>query len=1317
MTEPLHILCDDGKSEIRYVYHLSDIHIRNYQRHEEYLKVFNQTSQKIQSLMNGNNGTSLIVLTGDIMHTKTELSPESIRIACIFFKKLSDLAPVILIAGNHDCNLSNKHRLDALTPLVEDIGGNSVNDLISDEQEEILSLNTHPKSNLKNFYYLKRSGFYQYHNIVFGVTSLLDDKLITIKQLNLKKFNKINHANKYKIALYHGPIYESKTESDFIIRHNCLKSSTFDGYDYVMLGDIHKHQYMNEKKTIAYAGSLIQQSHGESINNHGILKWNLLNGKSKLHEVPNDYGYCTIEIKDGKMISTEIPQKPHIRFNLENTSEVQYRKVKKSLEKNYDVVGISQEPIFKVNLYKTPDDVDLNDVGANIVKMSHIDKIKYYLTKKGITADDIESVVKLHENICKKVSNSENSKSMTEPNQKWEILELRFSNMLCYGEKNIIDFTQYEPNQVIGIIAPNHYGKSAIIDIILFCLFEKCSRGNRRDIMNVNKDDMFCSMVFKIGSHRYLIERNGKRQSKQVSIKVKFHLIDDDKMIPIGGDKNETNSRIAKLVGSYDDYVKTCIRLQDSSGKCNSFMNMTPLEKKDLLCNILNLDIFTNLNKASAEKMAKLWTKMSAYQKLLPNETIVTLINKKIDLNNKNLQILQNARNDFRNLSKFLEVGRKNVHSPLIKYKELENYQLNTVENILDTNKILEKKLVETNVLYDIKLLRTNLKSSKASMIKLDNDIEGLKENIYKLSLENIKVPVHEDVDSLMATKSIKEKRIKKLKCLIKNSSELNESELEDKISELRKSIQNVDPTSNEILLNLRQKLEKCQWLIANIKSNNEEYIDVRKRNQLLHEINVNNKFMQLINNNLHKLGSCVDEKMSTVVHDNILSVMEENNKWIKNVNEWSEQAKHLIIMYDMFGEEYHILLQEISILKPKIDIFENNVRILKENDNIHKEIEKLEKKLHDVRNIKNLKLEIRFLSREIDNLSSYIQQIESNAIINQEIHKINEEINKKVSIRNKMELNINDYESKIIQWQKKDTIIKSIGHDIQLLKEYYLEFMMWQTDNTKHNNYIKEKKENSDQLIKFDTQIRDLKQKLQEDQKILDNYLSLKEKIDQIQENIRITKLYHQITNYKGIPYEILKVCLNPIESMVNNVLSQMTTFSVEFIHYDTDENSYKDDGRRKKISLKTKKVLQKTKQGNIDIIIHYQNQKPNSVEMACGFEKFIIDIAMRITLIKLSSNSKPNFFVVDEGWVCLDTDRRNGLEITMNYIKSQYDHIIIMSHLVELHAYCDYMLTIDRENDCSFVSNKQYPKISDQETANDRLLKKKKIKKIVVV
>ncbi len=58
---------------------------------------------------------------------------------------------------------------------------------------------------------------------------------------------------------------------------------------------------------------------------------------------------------------------------------------------------------------------------------------------------------------------------------------------------------------MIGIFAPNHYGKSAILDIILFCLFEKFSRGDKKDIINKNKKNMQCSILIRIGKKKYLL--------------------------------------------------------------------------------------------------------------------------------------------------------------------------------------------------------------------------------------------------------------------------------------------------------------------------------------------------------------------------------------------------------------------------------------------------------------------------------------------------------------------------------------------------------------------------------------------------------------------------------------------------------------------------------------------------------------------------------------------------------------------------------------------------------------------------------------------
>ncbi len=315
-------LKDDQETEIRYVYHLSDVHIRNTQRHVEYKEVFKRTYQKIKLEIGQNRSKSLIVLTGDIMHNKTELSPEAISIVYYFFKNLLELAPVILIPGNHDCNLSNKDRMDALTPIVEDIG------------------------QLDNFYYLKKSGLYHYFNLIIAVTSVFDDTLVHASFITKKIWKSVHQKHKYKIALYHGPVHGAKTDVGYRMNNHQLVSENFDGYHYVMLGDIHRYQYLNDKNTIAYAGSLIQQSYGESLDNHGILKWDLLTQESELLPIKNDYGYCTIHITNGIMEEIKIPPKPKIRFILENTTQLQYQEIQKKLEQTYQIQEVIKESIF-----------------------------------------------------------------------------------------------------------------------------------------------------------------------------------------------------------------------------------------------------------------------------------------------------------------------------------------------------------------------------------------------------------------------------------------------------------------------------------------------------------------------------------------------------------------------------------------------------------------------------------------------------------------------------------------------------------------------------------------------------------------------------------------------------------------------------------------------------------------------------------------------------------------------------------------------------------------------------------------------------------
>ena len=198
------IKVDIGIDRIDKIYHISDIHIRNLKRHQEYRTVFVRTLEAIKSTLGPND---IIFLGGDIVHAKTDMTPELIQAVQEFFKMLADWAPVILITGNHDTNLNNKSRLDALTPIVNAL-------------------------NHTNLHYFKESGVYQVADKHFVVMSVFDKPKDFIKADSFQ--------GDYKIALHHGAVDNALTDIGFRLVNDNVSIDTFDGYSICMLGDIHK---------------------------------------------------------------------------------------------------------------------------------------------------------------------------------------------------------------------------------------------------------------------------------------------------------------------------------------------------------------------------------------------------------------------------------------------------------------------------------------------------------------------------------------------------------------------------------------------------------------------------------------------------------------------------------------------------------------------------------------------------------------------------------------------------------------------------------------------------------------------------------------------------------------------------------------------------------------------------------------------------------------------------------------------------------------------------------------------------------------------
>ena len=54
-----------------------------------------------------------------------------------------------------------------------------------------------------------------------------------------------------------------------------------------------------EETISLYAGSMIQQNHGESLDKHGYLLWDVPTRTFEEFNIPNDYGFYTLDVDNG----------------------------------------------------------------------------------------------------------------------------------------------------------------------------------------------------------------------------------------------------------------------------------------------------------------------------------------------------------------------------------------------------------------------------------------------------------------------------------------------------------------------------------------------------------------------------------------------------------------------------------------------------------------------------------------------------------------------------------------------------------------------------------------------------------------------------------------------------------------------------------------------------------------------------------------------------------------------------------------------------------------------------------------------------------
>lgn len=200
------VLIKGGTDLMIRVAHVADLHVRSLSRHDEVRTVFSAFVEQCKE-----QHVDHIFIGGDVWHTKTSgMSPEAIDFLCWAFTQFASVCDVHVMLGNHDLNCTNLTRQDAISPIV-----NALNN--------------------PRIHFYKHSGVYEFApGYVWGVFSMFDEE-------NWGKVQPI--LGKVNIACYHGPVWGAVTETDWLIDEG-ITTDYFRAWDFVMLGDIHKHQFL-----------------------------------------------------------------------------------------------------------------------------------------------------------------------------------------------------------------------------------------------------------------------------------------------------------------------------------------------------------------------------------------------------------------------------------------------------------------------------------------------------------------------------------------------------------------------------------------------------------------------------------------------------------------------------------------------------------------------------------------------------------------------------------------------------------------------------------------------------------------------------------------------------------------------------------------------------------------------------------------------------------------------------------------------------------------------------------------------------------------
>lgn len=1239
--------------DFQYIAHISDIHIRLSSRFDEYENVLQRFVNCLKEYEQ-----IIVVITGDIFHSKNELTPDCVMFTVNFLRKIAKICPLIVIPGNHDFLLHNMQKIDSITSILH-------------------------RRSMKNVYYLRESGVYRFGNLLIIHNSLWNPE--NIPWIHPSSVRTTSEKDRI-ICLYHGMVGKCKTLSGFSLESlETLSPSHFDGSDMVLLGDIHHHQEI--RHNIVYAGSMISQNFNETEDEHGFVLWNLQNRSWSFHILLNDYAFRRIDIhphlgqfiflgnifNDIQSIYEKIGEKMRLEICIYDDDEYDCLSIRKLFHQKHIQPRIRYMHSFQENkTLPLSTNVDTQYI-QNKTSMENL--LQEYLQKspnelsKYMKNLDLSFVIK---QILENVSifhHSDHSSNLNRSNT-WKLLDLSFDYMFGYGDNNHIIFHSKTPNpKIIGIFGENSVGKSTIIDIILYMLYGRITRyssGNSvpSELIHEKRNEFSAELRFQVGSSVYTIKKKGKRNKKSKKIKVEESVFrtDDNGVTTNLTEEHriKTDKIVIDVIGGMEQFMYLSMCTQTPT---KSFREMTQKERKEFLFHLFDLDSFESY-----------YTKI--YQELKTKETQIHLLESRLkefscssDEEWQNMMTLQ---------SENLEMNRKNVENLDVKKQMLDKeyktwIELNTrskelhqrlhissskIDNLrISIDSIHLTPLQNENNNEDIELIRNTLDSHRNKMKELRNKFQKIRYG----RRPTVKFPIMNGF-SFTRWRGLKrfsethkdgggKRRYKRLEYYDSRNLENEFSFFEfDKNLEMLNQMNEIE--KNEIPF-IYERFDKIRKYGDEVDKKRIIWDRLNEEFNINRHVEYNDECEKCLVNPFRKRQMDLEERCRKTKEE-----VEKMEKKIKNEkrklgNEIirlfkSVQSNGLLdISFDWtkakFLEEWDLLKMKIQNRQSQINLFRTHLENLCKN--FYHRYEESE-----YRKFEEYKLFFEKMDEfMLTNIRNRISESEENRLI-VEMERLEEECtdmeNKMTDYSNRLRRNQMEWEWKDMV-KKRDEDMKDLDRVNKLLGEM--------GDVEKKMNQVQEMfMEVTKEVVHDEHEFKMMKSEYEEWRIVFSKYCKMRD------ESVLVKALSY-ICHRQGFPSYLLTTIVGTFNGYMNSILNHFIDRRVRF-----------------DICSENGDVVFEVQSNDSTIGMHFYG----------GMESLMIDLATKITFAHFGMCPMTSFFVLDENISVLDEQHLQNIHILFSFLKQHYQHVLLVTHISTVKNMVDDEIHISKTDGYSRIT-----------------------------